>query len=224
MGDAFHLYLFPGIHGEAARSMPFTAGCVARRPHMSSHSLTDLVKLVGVMREAGWVNLTLAIPSSPVADNPHAAETVDVFLTAHELPTGYQLISAFRGAFGHLPGDHLIARWAQAFAHLHRCRHINPANTARIDTRRAELAELVDAWVANHSRLPDRDYGAALDELAAAYIGFEAKFHARAPVDFDELHRAWTIVAGHVIDWGDLRTGQAAVSRPLQLSSPISSD
>ncbi|MFE1595465.1 hypothetical protein [Nocardia sp. NPDC058705] len=137
----------------------------------------------------------------------------------HELPTGYQLISAFRGAFGHLPGDHLIARWAQAFAHLHRCRHINPANIARIDTRRAELAELVDAWVANHSRLPDRDYGTALDELAAAYIGFEAKFHASAPVDFDDLHRAWTTVADHVIAWGDLRTGQAAVPWPLQRPS-----
>ncbi|MEV0550632.1 hypothetical protein AB0H98_27825 [Nocardia salmonicida] len=173
------------------------------------------------MREAGWVNPTLG---STVAGGPRSAETVDVFPTAHELPTGYQLISAFRGAFGHLPGDHLIARWAQAFAHLHRCRHINPANTARIDSRRTELAELVDAWVANHTRLPDRGYGAALDDLAAAYIGFEAKFHARAPVDFDQLHRVWTAVANRVIAWGDLRTGQATVPWPMQHSRPISTD
>lgn len=191
---------------------------------MSSQSLTDLIRLLEAMREAGWVNPFLPTLSSHVADNPHAAEIVDVCPTTHELPTGYQLVSAFRGAFGHLPGDHLIARWAQALAHLHRCRHINPANTARIDTRRAELAELVDAWVANHTRLPDRDYGAAIDELAAAYIGFEAKFHSNAAVDFDDLHRAWTTVADHVIDWDNRRTGQTAVPWPLQHSSPISTD
>ncbi|GGK69127.1 DUF4254 domain-containing protein [Nocardia camponoti] len=135
-----------------------------------------------------------------------------------ELPTGRELVAAFRGGFGHLPGDHLIGRWGQALAQLHRTRHINPDKATRVDQRRAEMVEMVDTWVANYTNLAGAGYGAAADLMAATYVGFEALFHSSTPVDFEDLHRAWTAVADHVVAWDDLRTGHAPVPWPLDLS------
>lgn len=89
------------------------------------------------------------------------------------LPLWRELVAAFRGAAGHQPGDHLVLRWANALAHLHRTRVINPRRRTRIDTRRRELRALIDGWVVVHvqPRQPwcqSTGYGGVVDDMAAA--------------------------------------------------------
>lgn len=143
------------------------------------------------------------------------------------LPQWRELSAAFRGAAGQLPGDHLVLRWANALAHLHRTRIINPAGQARIDARRNELCTLIDEWIAVHiqPRQPwsqTTGYGRAVDDMAAAHVVAELVLMAEHTAD--ELHRAWSHVGYLATRWADLVTeavdGQRTVApRPTQFAT-----
>ncbi|MEV0029279.1 DUF4254 domain-containing protein [Nocardia sp. NPDC050793] len=136
------------------------------------------------------------------------------------LPGWRELSAAFRGVAGHQPGEHLVLRWAHAFAHLHRMRIIDPARQSRVDTRRGELRTLIDNWVVVHiqPRQPwsrTTGYGQAVDDMAAAHVAAELVLVAEHTAD--ELHRAWSHVGYLATRWADLVTeavdGQRTIPR-----------
>lgn len=113
------------------------------------------------------------------------------------IPDWHQLCAAFRGAVGHSPGDHLITRWAQNLAHLHRTRHINPGRATEIDNRRADLVTLINSWVSIHIQSTSSSVehvGRTADALAAAYVAAELLLLARIEVPEETMHAAWSRV------------------------------
>lgn len=122
------------------------------------------------------------------------------------IPDWHQLCAAFRGAVGHSPGDHLITRWVQSLAHLHRTRHINPRRATEIDARRVELVTLINGWVSTHIQPKSgaEDIGRTADALAAAYVEAELLLIARSEVPEEAMHAAWSRVGYLATRWADL--------------------
>ncbi|MFD0361343.1 DUF4254 domain-containing protein [Nocardia sp. GCM10030253] len=135
------------------------------------------------------------------------------------LPALSELVAAFRGRCGHTPGDHLILRWAQSLAHLHRVRLINPARASEIDHRREEVAVLIDSWVALHIPAPPHPcesterIGTAVDQMAEAHVAAEIALETEHTPD--ELHAAWEHVGYLGTRWTDL------VSAVIDGQSPL---
>ncbi|WP_454194605.1 DUF4254 domain-containing protein [Nocardia sp. Marseille-Q1738] len=133
----------------------------------------------------------------------HAERTTGL----QEIPDWHQLCAAFRGAVGHNPGDHLITRWAQSLAHLHRTRHINPGRATEIDNRRADLVTLINNWVSTHiqPRTSSAEHvGRTADALAGAYVDAELLLLANIAVPEDTMHAAWSRVGYLATRWADL--------------------
>ncbi|WP_280307804.1 DUF4254 domain-containing protein [Nocardia abscessus] len=143
------------------------------------------------------------------------------------IPDWRQLCAAFRGVTGHNPGDHLITRWAQALAHLHRTRRVILERAAEVDRRRDDVVTLIDNWVSTHiqpRRGTDR-IGPAVDALAAAYVDAELTLAAAEHASEPAVHEAWIHVSALAVDWADLITevvdGQPPAPRPTGSTTPI---
>ncbi|WP_135236716.1 DUF4254 domain-containing protein [Nocardia sp. CS682] len=140
----------------------------------------------------------------------HDAPLAETRCGRESLPDWHQLLAAFRGEVGWSPGDHLIACWAKAFANLHRGRRLSSRRAVEIDCRRAQVVTLVDQWteryvIAPSRRLsPTQSVGAAVDEIAAAYVAAEYCLMAAEDVADDAVHAAWSRVAELACRWNDL--------------------
>ncbi|MBF6208208.1 DUF4254 domain-containing protein [Streptomyces gardneri] len=143
------------------------------------------------------------------------------------IPDWHQLCAAFRGVTGHNPGDHLITRWAQALAHLHRTRRVIPERATGVDRRRDDVVTLIDNWVSTHiqPRRGTERIGPAVDALAAAYIDAELTLAAAEHASDAAVHEAWIHVSALAVDWADLITevvdGQPPAPRPTGSTTPI---
>ncbi|MFD0360273.1 DUF4254 domain-containing protein [Nocardia sp. GCM10030253] len=126
------------------------------------------------------------------------------------LPDKQEVFAAFRGQKGRTPGDHLITRWAQNLGHLHRFRHINPGRADEIDHRREQLVVLIDGWIASHlparsnTPLPTQSLGAAVDEMAGAFVVAELVLETDVPTSAREVHDAWSDLGFLATAWTDL--------------------
>ncbi|BDT91522.1 hypothetical protein IFM12275_14980 [Nocardia sputorum] len=143
------------------------------------------------------------------------------------IPDWHQLCAAFRGVTGHNPGDHLITRWAQALAHLHRTRRVIPDRAAEVDRRRDDVVTLIDNWVSIYiqPRRGTKRIGPAVDALAAAYVDAELTLAAAEHASEPAVHEAWIHVSALAVDWADLITevvdGQPPPPRPTGPTTPI---
>ncbi|WP_063049762.1 hypothetical protein [Nocardia arthritidis] len=128
---------------------------------------------------------------------------------------------------GHNPGDHLITRWAQALAHLHRTRRVIPERATGVDRRRGDVVTLIDNWVGTHiqPRRGTERIGPAVDALAAAYVDAELTLAAAEHASEPAVHEAWIHVSALAADWADLITevvdGQPPAPRPAGPTTPI---
>ncbi|WP_146251425.1 hypothetical protein [Nocardia tenerifensis] len=123
------------------------------------------------------------------------------------MPDWHEVFAAFRGELGHRPGDHLLTRWAQALAQLHRLRTVDAARGEAIDDRRRALIELIDGWVQTHVRPPasfTESVGAFVDEFAEAHVAGERLLLTDDGVTDETRHTAWTHTSEIATDWGDL--------------------
>ncbi|MFI7524511.1 hypothetical protein [Nocardia salmonicida] len=139
--------------------------------------------------------------------------------TVLELPTGRDLVTACGIAYGqNRAGEHLVARWVQALAQLHRSCHFEPAKADRIAVLRSNLIVLIDQWAAVHTRLSRTGFGTAADQLTGAYVAARLMVYGDDPADPLDLHGAWTALARCVNAWDDLRAGHKTVPWPLDHS------
>ncbi|MBF6298238.1 DUF4254 domain-containing protein [Nocardia amamiensis] len=123
------------------------------------------------------------------------------------IPDWHEVCAAFRGALGYTPGDHLITRWAQSLAHLHRTRHINPARATEIDRRRSDLVTLINQWVCTHIEPAHGRaelVGPTVDALASAYVEAELLLLIHTEVAEEAMHAAWSTVGYLATQWTDL--------------------
>ncbi|MFC9897056.1 hypothetical protein ACFVMC_25505 [Nocardia sp. NPDC127579] len=122
------------------------------------------------------------------------------------LPSKDQLLAALRGHY--LLGP----LCAQAFelAELHRQRRDRPEQSARLEPRRRELTEQIDAWTATAlpeprpgARLTPERLSVVIDRMADAS---ELAFRLLMTIDpgSDEMHHAWTRLAELEIAYGEL--------------------
>lgn len=142
------------------------------------------------------------------------------------IPDWHQLCAAFRGVTDHNPGDHLITRWAQALAHLHRTRRIIPERATGVDRRRDDVVTLIDNWVSTHiqPRRGTERIGPAMDALAAAYVDAELILATAEHASEPAVREAWIHVSALAVDWADLITevvdGQPPPPRPTVPATP----
>jgi hypothetical protein len=138
------------------------------------------------------------------------------------LPDVQELIDAFRGTRGVLPGDHLILRWAGVLAHLHRVRHIDDTR-AWVDRRRAEVVALIDDWVATRICLEEAAVGQVADEFAEAYVSAEIGLISRTATP-SAIHEAWDTALARAIAWESRRAqvvaGRSPIPWPIETSQP----
>ncbi|NKY31409.1 hypothetical protein [Nocardia gamkensis] len=160
-----------------------------------------------------------------------AAARQDVSLSGPDsrlprIPDWHELCAAFRGVTGHNPADHLITRWAQALAHLHRTRRVIPERAAEVDRRRDDVVALIDNWVSTHiqPRCGTERMGPAVDALAAAYVDAELTLAAAEHASEPAVHEAWIHVSALAVGWADLITevvdGQPPPPRPTGRATP----
>ncbi|WP_051187911.1 hypothetical protein [Nocardia tenerifensis] len=129
------------------------------------------------------------------------------------LPGVQELIDAFRGTRGVLPGDHLVLRWAGVLAHLHRVRHIDDTRD-RVDRRRAEVVALIDDWVTTHICPEEAAVGQFADEFAEAYVSAEIGLISR-DATASAIREAWDTALARAIAWERQRAQVVAGLSPI---------
>ncbi|WP_460696243.1 DUF4254 domain-containing protein [Nocardia thraciensis] len=122
------------------------------------------------------------------------------------LPDWHELLSAFLGHIGDVPGDHPVTRTARALAELHLARHRDPRRADEIDGRRSELVASIDDWVAAHTvaRPRAQSLGAAVDAMAAAQVRAAHLLRSVENVGDERVHAAWFRLAALADGWTDL--------------------
>lgn len=157
------------------------------------------------------------------SDRTMLTERADIRST----PPDYRSVTdAIRNPFRDRPSDTFIIRQARALGQLHLNRTLFPARSDKIDRRRAEVASMVDNWIAiaitprPGTSTPRESLGALLDEMAAAEVEADRLRLTTEPVDADTVHRAWTLLGELANRWTDL-VEQITISRPWRTSVDV---
>ena len=143
-----------------------------------------------------------------------------------ELPDYRDMARAFHGEAGRGPGAHFIVTMAAALAEVHRSHKINPGDPCGTAAIRAELASLIDRWVAMNLpgrpgwQGPTRSVGSLADEMAAAQVAADHRRAGCASAGQDDVHAVHLQLGELATVWTDL-IGEIAAAQPYPSEGQI---
>ncbi|MFF0458681.1 hypothetical protein [Nocardia africana] len=142
------------------------------------------------------------------------------------LPNYREMSRAFHGKAGRDRGAHFILTMGTALAEVHRSHKINPYDPSGTAKIRAELASLIDRWIATNLpgrpgwAGPTRSIGSLADEMAAAQVDADHRREACRSVGQDDVHAVHHRLGALATEWMDL-IGEIAEAQPYRTGVDI---